>query len=229
MNIGISPSIQGEQMDSTDHEIRVLLQEYDIIYREHDSNLKMRQEILSGTLIATAALVGVIIGIDTIFSENLAALRFFLILPFAFTFLTWWFIRTNQSNLIIELYVGTVLKPRLSFLVRNPVARWTTFLYLCETSLPGSILLVFQTISRLALIQGPGIISLVLFFVSAQETNLTISRLDWLLTVANVICFVISIILVILTFGLTRRVRGIAREDSEMVKLVSDTLGTGTL
>jgi uncharacterized membrane protein YcjF (UPF0283 family) len=195
-----------ENTSSKQLELQIHLAEYDALLREHDLHHKMRQELGVYTLAATAALIGAFIGQTTALIKA-DFLRFFLVLPFFFTLMTWWYIRTNYSAALIEVYVFTRLRPRLSYLADAQVVNWLGFLYETELSQKGRVVLTLQTLSRLCLIQGPAFISLLFFGFHTNWSWADWSLIDWVLIISNLVCIIISVVLMIMTWDLILRMK----------------------
>ncbi len=180
------------------NELQVHLVEYDLLQREHDLHLKIRQELGIYTLIATITLIGAFVTQIAVLKDP-AFLRIFLILPLFFTFMTWWYIRTNHSASLIDQYILTILRPRLVELTNRDVAGWVEFLYRNEFLQEGWFIVIFQTISRLLIIQGPALLSLVVFFVQASKYSAW-GKVNLALVMINLLCIAFSVILVVLTW-----------------------------
>lgn len=185
-------------------ELRVHLAEFDTLSHRHDLMHKMRQELGVYTLAGTVALIGALVAQSTIFQSDL--LRVFLVLPFVFTLLGWWYIRTNWANLQIELYMLTKLAPRLSQIANAPVIGYFQFIWEIDMSHAGRIMASFQTVARLGLIQGPGIISLLIFGFGTRWNSATWNFMDWALIVLNLTGFVTTVILGFITAGLVSKI-----------------------
>jgi hypothetical protein len=179
-------------------ELQIHLAEYDALLREHELLQKMRQELGIYTLAGTVALIGAFIGQMSLFT-NPNFLEVFLVIPIFFTLMTWWYVRTNYSAAVIELYVLTKLRPTLSRLVGSPVLGWIGFLYDNELSGTGKIIVGLQTISRAGLIQGPALLSLVIFFLRRQGDWKTWYALEYILIISNLLGILISLLLMLIT------------------------------
>jgi len=187
------------------NELQIHLVEYDLLQREHDLHLKIRQELGIYTLIATITLIGAFVTQMAVIKDP-SFVRIFLILPMFFTFMTWWYVRTNYSAALIDEYILTKLRPRLMSLAKNEVAGWVPFLYTNEFLSEGWFIVSFQTMSRLLIIQGPAVLSLIIFGVQASDQHLW-NPLNLALLVMNLLGLLFSVFLIILTWRLISRIR----------------------
>ncbi|HVF54956.1 MAG TPA: hypothetical protein VM934_02330 [Pyrinomonadaceae bacterium] len=187
-------------------EVQINLAEYDALMREHELLQKMRQELGIYTIAGTVALFGAFLSQITVFKTP-EFLRLFLVMPFFFTLMSWWYIRTNYSAAAIELYIATKLRVRLSHLADAQVMEWVKFLYAVELSPMGKVVLGLQTISRLGLIQGPAILSLLIFCFKTDWEWKKWSALDCILIFSNILAIVMSFMLMIMTRALIMKIR----------------------
>jgi len=191
-------------------ELLAHLAEYDALQREHELLQKMRQELGVYTLAATVALVGAFIGQVTLLSGN-ATQTIFLVMPIFFTLMTWWYIRTNYSAAVIELYVLKILSPKLSALTKTSVLNWLPFLYRVESSATGKIVLVLQTLSRVGLIQGPAFLCIIVYGIRGQWHWNSWPLRDKILMISNVAGFLISFGLSVITSRIVRDIVRLAK------------------
>lgn len=188
-------------------EFQAHLQEYDLLYREHDLHHKMRQEIITQALVATLALVGAIMGQSLGLSGSPLLLKFFLVIPIFFTLITWWYIRTNQANVMIDLYIIKELEPRMSQLANAQVSKWPKFEWAMEFSPAGRIIGYFQTLARLGIVQGPAILSIIVFGYGTNWNWMSWELLDWLLLIANGCGLIVTLILLVVTQSFMSEIR----------------------
>lgn len=196
-----------EKSPTYELELQAHLAEFDSLRQENNRILGERQQFVLGALAGIVTLIGV--ALDKSLFTTTISVKFYLFVPFAFTSLTWWYIRNYHTIILMEKYALTKLQPRIQALAGKHAFGWTDFLWKAELSFSGKFIISTQTFSKIALVQGGAFLSLLNFGYQTQWNWHKWEIFDWMLIIANFIGLVVTFVLLIITRKILQEIQGL--------------------